>query len=346
MRQRDEKLKNSKTRTAGFGLVEIVVTVGIISFALFGLLQTEIVAIKLLRGEKENIEATLLAEEALEAVRSLRDESWATNIGTITNGSLYHPTIENGKWKLSSGTSTTINGAYTRSIVFQAVTRNTLDQIASTGTTDTNTKKVVATVAWGQGRSKVLTAYITNFLTSITPIAETKTIYYENGATDANLASFPSSDAGDGDPTQSFTTGNATSTMTKAELYIKNAGTDLSDLYLEVRQGHTGTIVGSSTIITGSSVSTTSLTWVSFRFPDFVTLGRDQAYTLRLRSIPASTDAGSGSEGPLHWGYLQTVSSPYSGGVARRYVGRLSTPSDQGQLLDQYDYSFRIYTLD
>src|SRR3989338_11261228 len=69
----------------GFGLVEIVVAVGIISITLFALLQTELVAIKLLRTEKENLEAMLLAEESLEAVRSIRDESWASNIAGVSD---------------------------------------------------------------------------------------------------------------------------------------------------------------------------------------------------------------------------------------------------------------------
>src|SRR3989344_1836921 len=89
-------------RTNGFGLVEIVVAIGIISVSLFALLQTEIAAIKLLRGEKENLEAYLLAEESLEAVRSMRDESWASNIAGVSDNTSYYPVVENGKWKLSS----------------------------------------------------------------------------------------------------------------------------------------------------------------------------------------------------------------------------------------------------
>jgi len=329
----------------GFGLVEIVVAVGIISITLFALLQTELVAIKLLRTEKENLEAMLLAEESLEAVRSIRDESWTTQIATLTDGALYHPVVENGKWKLSAGSSTVISGKYQRSVTFKTALRNVRDQIAASGTADPDTKEVTAIVSWGSGKQKTLTAYITNFLSSITPRAEAKTFFFENGTTDANLAAFPSQNAGDGDPSQSFTTGGAAVTVTKAELYIKKVGTNLSDIYLEIRESPTGNILGTSTIITGSAISTSTLSWVSFRFPDFVALVPNQSYTLRLGSIPPSTSAGSGSAGPLHWGYQQTASSPYSGGVARRYIGRLSNPSDQGQLLDQYDYSFRVYTL-
>jgi len=332
-------------RTNGFGLVEIVVAIGIISVSLFALLQTEIAAIKLLRGEKENLEAYLLAEESLEAVRSMRDESWASNIAGVSDNTSYYPVVENGKWKLSAGTSSVINGKYHRSVVFQPVTRNASDQIVAGGILDPDTKKIVATVAWGNGNTKILTAYITNFLTSISPATEEKTFFFENGATDGDLSNFPSDNSGNGDPTQSFTTSTATTTMTRADLSIKKVGTNLSDLYLEVRVNPTGQILGTSTILTGSAISTSTLSWVSFRFPDFVTLVPNTNYTLRLRSIPSSTDAWSGSAGPIHWGYQQTASSPYAGGSARRYVGRLSNPDDTGQLLDQYDFSFRIFTL-
>ena len=335
----------SRNSANGFGLVEIVVAIGIISVSLFALMQTEIVAIKLLRGEKENLEAMLLAEESLEAVRSLRDESWASNIAGVSDNTSYYPIVENGKWKLSAGTSSAINGKYQRSILFQPVVRNASDQIASSGTADPNTKKIIATVAWGNKNTKILTAYITNFLTSITPATETKSFFFENGVTDGNLSNFPSNNSGDGDPTQSFTTSTATTTMTRADLYIKKVGTNLSDLTLEVRISSTGQILGTSTILTGSAISTSTLSWVSFRFPDFITLAPNTNYTLRLRSAPSSTDAGSGSTGPIHWGYQQTASSPYAGGNARRYVGRLSNPNDSGQLLDQYDFSFRIFTL-
>ena len=338
-------MRNHYKDASGFGLVEIVVAVGIISFTLFALLQTELVAIRLLRTEKEHLEATLLAEESLEAARSLRDESWNTNITPLSDGLIYNPVIENGKWKLHTGTSSVINGKYQRSITFSTANRNSSDQIAVSGTADPNTKKIVAIVSWGNNSTKTLTAYITNFLGQITPSSEEKKFYFEGGTTDGDLTSFPSNNAGDGDPSQSFTTNTATTTVTQAELFIRTPSPSLSHLYLEIREGPTGIIMGTSTIISGKSIATSSLSWVSFRFPDFVVLSPAMSYTLRLRSIPSSTEVGSGSAGPIHWGYEQTFTSPYSGGVARRYIGRLGNPLDTGQLLDQYDFSFRVYTL-
>ena len=46
----------------GFGLIEIIVVVAIITVSLFGFLQAGIIALRLLRSEKENLETALLAK--------------------------------------------------------------------------------------------------------------------------------------------------------------------------------------------------------------------------------------------------------------------------------------------
>ena len=55
----------------GFGLVEIIIVTAIVTTALVGFLQTEVLSVKLLRNERENLEAILLAQETIEAVRSI-----------------------------------------------------------------------------------------------------------------------------------------------------------------------------------------------------------------------------------------------------------------------------------
>lgn len=328
----------------GFGLIEVVIVTSIITVSLFGFLQAGILAVQLLRDQKENLELTLLAGEALEAMRTIRDESWTNNIAPLAASAQYYPTIENGKWKLASSPSGLINSRYSRYIYINDVNRDALDKIIlSGGTLDANTKKLTA-VATSTKKIVTLTSYITNFRESLSPRVETKTIFFEGAATDGNLANFPSNDAGDGDPVQTLTTISAIE-VSSIELYLRRTSVNPSDIYAELRTGPTGSILGTSQIITGSTISSTTYSWVSFRFSDPITLNAATQYSVRLRSIPPSTGAGSGSSGIIRWGYLQTVSSPYAGGDARRYVGRLSNPADAGQLLDQYDYGFRVYDL-
>ena len=338
----------SYKKNFGFGLVEIVVVIGIITVALFTFSQTSIVAIKVLRQEKENMEATLLAKESLEAVRSARDESWTNNIAPLANGSLYYPVIENGKWKLSANPPGLINGKYLRYVVFGEVLRDAQDKIAPSGNVDSGTRKATARTEWlkGSATSTIeIATYITNFQSYISGQEETKTIFFEDAPTDADLVNFPSENSGNGDPVQSFTTLAASLKVSKAEVYIRRLTADPSDIFAEIRSGSpVGSILGASNIIDSQSLSQ-NLSWVELRFPNLVNLSPLTKYYIRLRSVPSSNDVFSGSKSLIHWGYKQTAQSPYSGGELRRYVGRLSNPSDQGQLLDQYDAGFRIYAI-
>ena len=328
----------------GFGLIEVVIVTAIITVSLFAFLQAGILAVRLLRNEKENLELTLLAGEAMEAVRAVRDESWTANIAPLVASTPYFPLIENGKWKLATVPPALLSGKYHRYIYIGDVYRDLQDKIISSGgTLDANTKKITA-VATSTSKTVTLVSYIANFRESLAPPVETKVVFFESAITDGDLANFPSNNAGNGDPVQTFTTTGAVE-ATAVELYLRRAATNPSDIYAEIRSSPTGVVLGTSQIITGSTIASSSLSWVAFRFPDPIQLSASTQYSIRLRSVPSSTDAGSGSAGIIRWGYLQSASSPYAEGDARRYVGRLSNPSDAGQLLDQYDYGFRVYDL-
>src|SRR3989338_6991632 len=315
----------------GFCLIEVVIVTAIITVSLFAFLQAGILAVRLLRNEKENLELTLLAGEAMEAVRAVRDESWTANIAPLAASTPYFPLIENGKWKLATVPPALLSGKYHRYIYIGDVYRDLQDKIISSGgTLDANTKKITA-VATSTSKTVTLVSYIANFRESLAPPVETKVVSFESAITN-------------GDPVQTFTTTGAVE-ATAVELYLRRATTNPSDIYAEIRSSPTGAVLGTSQIITGSTIASSSPSWVAFRFPDPIQLSASTQYSIRLRSIPSSTDAGSGSAGIIRWGYLQSASSPYAGGDARRYAGRLSNPSDAGQLLDQYDYGFRVYDL-
>ena len=337
-------MRNPSTNNReGFGLVEIVIVTGVLAASLFAFLQTEVLSVRLLRTERDNLEAALLAQEGLEGVRSIRDESWTDTIAPLVNGTMYYPVVENSKWKLVTSDPGAIEGRYTRTIVFSQVFRNASDQIAPSGTLDAGTRKVTSRVAWGNGQ-KELVGYVTDFSSSLAHPTETKTIFFEDAPTEGNLAAFPSNNAGDGDSVQTFTTLASALTATKVELFLKRITPIPSNIYVELRVNPTGAILGTSTVITGSTTPDSALGWVVFRFADPVALAAATSYAIRLRSVPASTDAFSGSAGTIYWGYRQTASSPYLGGDAYRYVGRLSNPFDGGQQLTQYDYGFRLFS--
>lgn len=159
---------NHNNRDAGFGIIEMMVVVAIVGTAFASLYQLFVLTTRPIHASVRETEAVYLAEEAIEATRILRNNSWTDNIATLTNGTTYYPQISSGTWTLSASNPGLINNLYSRTVVIAAVYRNTNDDIVtSTGTLDQNTKRVTATVVWAErGKSKqfVLETYITNFL--------------------------------------------------------------------------------------------------------------------------------------------------------------------------------------
>lgn len=336
---------------AGMSLVEMIVVASIAALVFVGLSQAETLALRLLRAERQNLEATLLAGEALEAVRAVRDESWANISSLATDGTLYYPLIENGKWAATTTAPSLINGMYTRSLLFNQVSRDAQDRIAVSGANDPSTRKATARVSWNGGvKSVEFVTYITDFQASLSVPAETKSTFYDNASTETNLANFPSPNAGDGDPAQSFTSSGSTMKVSRVDLLLRrDTPTFPSDVYVELRSSPTSSaaVLGVSQQLDATTITSAGASWVSFRFQNPVILAPSTVYYLRLRSVPGSTDAGSGSAGLLYWRYTQVAGGgSYSGGAARRYVGRLSNPSDEGDLLsNDYDFGFRVYTI-
>jgi len=331
-------------KVRAFGLVEIVVVTAIVSATLAGFLQASILSIRLLRTEQDNLEATLLAQEGMEAVRSVRDESWTNNIAPLTNGTIYYPIVVNNKWTIGTNNPGVFNNRYTRKVVFNQVFRNGTDDIASSGTIDSETRKVTVTVSWINKQIQ-LTMYLTNFQEQLSGPTESKIISYEGATTDTDIISFPSNNLGEGDPAQSFTTLASAPNITRVDALLRRTASLPSDIYAEIRTTPTGTVLGTSNLITASTVATSSAAWVEFRFAPEISLSASTLYYIVLRSIPSSNTLTSGSSGSINWVYLQTASSPYSGGAARRYIGHLSDPTYAGQQLDQYDFGFKVYAL-
>ncbi len=151
---------------AGFGLVEILVVVAIITIALVALAGVGNFVLKLSTQLKNNVVATGLATEGLEVARAVREENWNL-ISALAVDHSYYPAKTGWplKWTLISGSETV--GNFTRQIVLDDVYRDGNDDIVSSGgALDVNTKKITATVFWtepGQNQEVSLTAYLTNW---------------------------------------------------------------------------------------------------------------------------------------------------------------------------------------
>src|SRR3990172_6570068 len=107
----------SLKKEKGVGLIEIIIVGAILAIAFVGIVSFLINSRGITFQNTRNTEATFLAKEAMEAVRSIRDESWATNLATLTSGTIYYPVISGNEWTLATTDPVPINSLYTRTVV-------------------------------------------------------------------------------------------------------------------------------------------------------------------------------------------------------------------------------------
>jgi Tfp pilus assembly protein PilV len=154
----------------GQSLMEVIIAV-----AVFGLIVASVTSMVVggnvsTRQGGQQTEALALAQEGIEAVRSIRDRAW--------NEEKYNQSgvaTSSGAWFFSGEGTQEIIGDYTRTIVFGAICRDGSDNIvACPGTyTDPHSKKVTVTVSWqtinGVTDSVQKIAYLTNWHTYVWP---------------------------------------------------------------------------------------------------------------------------------------------------------------------------------
>jgi prepilin-type N-terminal cleavage/methylation domain-containing protein len=153
----------------GFGLIEIIVAMGLFVIIAATAAVTVVGSFSTNRLGNEETEAALLAQEGVEAARSLRTQDWDTVfLGTdCTSGCGL--ASGGGSW-VWSGSSSTV-GPFTRVVTVSDVNRDGSGNIAVSGTDDPDTKLVTATVSWDFTPTRQNTveyqAYITNFFKAI-----------------------------------------------------------------------------------------------------------------------------------------------------------------------------------
>lgn len=120
-----------------------------------------------LRAHSEALKATkaaFLAEEGMEAVRSLRDAGWTSNVAAVPAGQERHFSFDGSAWSLSA-TPTLIDSVYHRTVRLDSAYRNASGKLASSGTLEPNVRKATVTVSWqnrGATTTRALTAYVAN----------------------------------------------------------------------------------------------------------------------------------------------------------------------------------------
>lgn len=151
----------------GFFLIEVIVATaitGAVVVFLLGLVQD---TVEISASSLERTQASYLLEEGGEAIKTIRDDGW-TGISTLSNVTTYYLSWSGTKWSLST-TPSTID-SFSRTIVFEAVNRDSNDDIVSSGgTLDSRTRKATITVSWnsstGGSKSESLSLYLADIRT-------------------------------------------------------------------------------------------------------------------------------------------------------------------------------------
>ena len=158
-------------------MIEAVVAISIITIFIYGAMSLAQKSVRASRLSLHSTQATFLAEQAAEAVRILRDNSWTNNIANFTPGVVYHPYFNGTTWVLqtnqnlfpssSIGSANLVN--FDVAIDFETVKRVTgtpgTDDITTIANSyaDPKSKLVKINVAWqefGVTQNKELQFYI------------------------------------------------------------------------------------------------------------------------------------------------------------------------------------------
>lgn len=146
-------------------MIEIIVVIALITLCLWGILEVAKYGLRVQEQNKAKLRAANLAIEAIEASRSVRDESW-DNFASLNLGVKYYPVISGNKWVLTPNNPGLIDGLYGQWIELEGVYRDADDNISSSGTEDPDTRKVNALTEWNDrtGNKRIeLTIYLTNW---------------------------------------------------------------------------------------------------------------------------------------------------------------------------------------
>lgn len=149
----------------GFSLVEIVVGAAVCLIVIVGLSGAFSLILKLSLANTTKVQASFLEEEGIEAVRILRDNSWAGNIATQTSGVPFFLSFTSGTWATSTR-NVFVDNLFERKVTLTSVYRDGSQNIVSSGgTLDPKTMQATVSVSWlsgGATTTKSLSTYITN----------------------------------------------------------------------------------------------------------------------------------------------------------------------------------------
>ena len=175
-------MKNKKTITnSGFGVLEALIASGIIAIFAGGVVILGNMALRSVVINKHRLQAAYLAQEAVEAVKNIRDSNWVDekkhpvtgnpnawddgiNNSNVNGVKLVYDELDK-KWKLESGSEEPIslnNVDFTREIRITNPTNSDLPEALKTRTADIEVK--VSWQDYGKDKDVTINSIITDWM--------------------------------------------------------------------------------------------------------------------------------------------------------------------------------------
>lgn len=132
----------------GISLIEVIVGAAIIGSAILATMGAYANLSKLSYQNTPKIQANYLAEEGIEAIRTLRDAGWSSKISTLSTSTTYSLYWNGSSWTATT-TNILIDGIFSRTFILSEVGRDAnFNILSSGGTYDSGSKKISVTVSW------------------------------------------------------------------------------------------------------------------------------------------------------------------------------------------------------
>ena len=135
----------------GISIIEVIVASAIIAISVVGIVTALQAFLLISLDNTEKTQAALMLEETSEVVQYIRDKGWSANIEVLDSQVEYY-IVWNGLDYSLTNTPQIEKQKFTRKLIFEEVERDSNDDITSSGTLDTGTRKVVVTIEWSNSR--------------------------------------------------------------------------------------------------------------------------------------------------------------------------------------------------
>ncbi len=146
-------------------MIEVVIATSIVTLTLVTLVTVYSLVARHSLSNVRAFKATGLAEEAVEVLGFLRDQSWTTKIVPLTSGTTYRLYWNGTAWTTPLS-GPLLENRYDVTFVLSSVYRNaSYNVVSSGGTLDSGSRKVAVTIAWREGAAtttKKVETYIFN----------------------------------------------------------------------------------------------------------------------------------------------------------------------------------------